>query len=322
MKLKLNILLIIVIVFITPQVSLAGNRIITIGIISIIEHPALNAVREGFISALAEKKIREGKEVKYLYNSARGQVDTANQIVAQYIGKNVDLILAIGTSVAKVAAEKTTIKPVIFAAVTDPLGANLVENLEYPGGNVTGTSDMNPVDNQLNLIKKLIPTAKRVGILYNNGESNSVAIVKLADKYSKKYKLEMIKASANRTADVHAAVASLVGKVDVVYMPTDNTMAAAIDIIITVCKDNKIPFFSSEDKSVEDGDALASICVNYLQLGYQTGNMAYKILKGTKPASIPVEYQKNFNLIINESVANKFNIKINKELYKKAKIIR
>jgi len=298
-----------------------SKKEINIGIISIIEHPALDAVRNGFKDFLTGKGYKENINIKYDYRNAKGRLENADQIVAGFIGNKVNLILAIGTPVAKVAAEKTKNIPIMIAAITDPVSAGLVESMDKPGGNVTGTSDMNPVRDQLELIKNILPITKKVGILYNPGESNSVAIMKIAKQIAKDLSIDLVEATATSTSGVQAAVASLIGKVNAVYMPTDNTMAAAIDVIIDVCSKNKLPFFSSDEESVKQpGGAIASISVNYYQLGRQTGMMAVEVLKGAKPATVAVEYQKTFDLSINNITAAKLGITVPAEILKKAKV--
>lgn len=291
---------------------------ISIGIISIIEHPALNAVRDGFKDSLSENGYKEGENISYSYKNAKGSTANAHQIVAGFIGDKANLIMAIGTPVAQVAAGKTKEIPILIAAITDPVGAGLVQSIEKPGGNITGTSDMNPIRSLLELIKDVLPSAKKVGILYNNGEANSVVLVERARNDAKALSLELVEATALNTSGVQAAVASLVGKVDAVYMPTDNTMAAAIDVIIDVCSQNNIPFFSSEDKSVKEGGALASIAVDYYKLGKQTGSMALEVIKGASPATIPVEFQKDFNLFVNKAVAQKLGVTVPQSVLSRA----
>lgn len=303
--------------------GVGGNEETTIkvGIVSIIDHPALDSLRDNFKEQLKTKKIDEVDGISFRYKSAQGRIADANQIIAGYIGK-VDMILAIGTPVAKVAAEKIKDKPVVFAAITDPVGAGLVDSMEKPGRNLTGTSDMNPIQDQLLLIKALLPKAKRVGIVYNNGEPNSVVMVKLAQEKAKSLGIEIVEATAMRTADVKTAVSSLIGKVDAVFMTTDNTVAAAVDVITATCKENAIPFFSAEDKTVRDGEAVAAMCVNYGQLGRQTANIAARILKGENPAEIPVEFQKDFDLVINKGMAKSFGISIPEEILQKAEVVQ
>ena len=312
----------VILVLVLCAISSCGpkKKGLTVGIVSIIEHPALNAARDGFKDFLAENGYKEEENIKYSYSNAKGKVENAHQIVAGFIGDNVDMILAIGTPVAKVAAEKTKKIPILIAAITDPVSAGLVESMEKPGSNVTGTSDMNPVRDQLKLIKDILPTTKNVGILYNSGEPNSVVLVKIARNVAKDLSIELVEATATTTSGVQAAVSYLVGKVDAVYMPTDNTMAAAIDVIIDVCSKNGIPFFSSEEKSVKEGGALASICVDYYKLGRQTGSMALKILRDeAKPATMPVEYQKDFNLFVNKTISEKLGVTIPQNVLDRAK---
>lgn len=292
-----------------------------IGIISVIQHEALDSTRIGFINSFKANGFIENKDVSFTYNCANGNISDANQIISTFIGERKDLILAIGTSVAIIAKEKSKGIPIIFAAVTDPIGEKLVESLEYPSGNVTGTSDLNPVKEQLLLIRKLLPKAKNIGIMFNNSESNSRFLVKMAENYTKEMGLKLVYGTANKTADVKAAIASIIKKVDAVYMPTDNTMASAISVIGNTCLENNIPFFSSETQSVKDGLTLASLCVNYYQLGLQTGEIAQQVLKGKSPSRIPVEFVKKSELVINKKLADKYKTFLTEDLLQNAILV-
>lgn len=321
--LKRTFVLGVTLLCITFLLACNSAKDVKIGIIQVIDHPALNSARQGFIEYLSENGYAEGETVEYDYRNAKGSMENAHQIAAGFIGKGVNLIMAIGTPVTKVTIEKTQEIPIIFAAVTDPLGEGIVTDLKTPGGNVSGISDMNPVYDQLKLIKEMIPQAKKVGVLFNPGEANSVALVNIAREAADKLGLQLIEATANNTRGVRQAAASMVGKVDAAYMPTDNTMAAAIDVIMDVCDKNNIPFFSSERESVKDGGTLASLCVNYYQLGRQTGEIAYRVLKGEDIGKISVEFQKKFDLYVNTTRAEKLNIEVPKSVRERAtKIVK
>jgi putative ABC transport system substrate-binding protein len=292
---------------------------IRIGIISVIEHPALNLVRDGFKESLSKAGY---KDIFYDYKNAKGSTQNALQIVSTFKGNDYKMILCIGTPVAKVAAENIKDIPILFAAVTDPVGAQIVSSLEKPGANISGTSDMNPVRDQILLIREIVKNASKVGFLYNPGESNSVSILKIAREEAKKIGMEIIEGTANNTNNVQSAVASLVGRVDSILMPTDNTFAAAEDVIIEVCKKNKIPYFSTGAEAVNKGGAVAALCVNYYNLGRQTGEMAIKILKGAATSDMPVEFQKDYDLVVSEKAAKDIGVEIPESVKKRAKLVR
>ncbi len=309
------------VLLLTAQTVLAKDSGLVIGITTIIEHPALNDVVRGFKDSLSDKGYKEGVNVSFDYRNAQGSMENAVQIAAGFIGKKSDLILAVGTPVAKAVVEQTNSIPIVIAAITDPVGAGLVKDPKHPGGNVTGTSDMVPVEEQFKLIKKLIPKTKKIGVVYNPGEPNSVIIISKARDAAKKLKLKLIEATANKTSEVRSAAASLVGKVDVFYLTTDNTTAAAIDVINDVTNENNIPFFSSEKNSLKAG-TLAFLGIDYYERGKEAGNMAARILKGEKPGNIPISYPKDFALAINKTVADRYGIKIPDDILNKAELIK
>ncbi len=298
----------------------AKDRQYTIGITTIIEHPALNDVVRGFKEALSDKGYKEGINVNFDYRNAQGSMENAVQIAAGFVGNKADLILAVGTPVAKAVAEQTNSIPVVIAAITDPLGAGLVKDVKHPGGNITGTSDMVPVEKQFNFIKRLIPKTKKIGVVYNPGEPNSVIIIGKAREAAKKLGLILVEANANKTSEVRAAAASLVGKIDVMYLTTDNTTAAAIDVINDICNENRIPFVSSEKASLKAG-TLAFIGINYYERGVEAGNIAVRILKGEKPGNIPISYPAKFEIAINKKVADKLGIAVPMDILKTAEVI-
>lgn len=283
---------------------------LNVGIGTIIDHPALQAAITGFKEALIKAGYREGENLKVDLRNAQGVQVNVVTIAAGLSGSNADLFLAVGTDMARAIADREHRRPVLFVAVTDPVKDKIVASIERPGGNVTGTSDMNPVDAQFALIRELQPGAKRVGILYNPGETNSVTLVGKAEDVSRRLGISLVKATATNTAGVRTAASSMVGKVDAAYMPTDNTMAAAINVIIDVCHTAGIPFYSSESESVRMGGSLAALAVDYAALGATTGEMALQILGGKSPSTMPVALPRNFQLYLNETVASRLRIVI------------
>jgi len=291
-----------------------GDKQYTVGISQIVEHPALDAAREGFKKALSDA----GLKVEYDEQNAQGDQKNAATIASKFASDKVDLVLAIATPTAQAAAQAIQDIPVLFTAVTDPVAAELVDSNEKPGGNVTGTNDLNPVEDQIKLIKEVLPNAKSVGVVYSSGEVNSEVQVKLAEKAAKAEGLELKKATVANSSEIGQAVESLKG-VDALYIPTDNNVTAGIETLVQFAEANKTPLFGAEGNQVASG-AIATYGINYTDLGYQTGQMAVKILKdGKKPADMPVESSKKLEAYVNLGAAQRMGVTLPEDLVSKAK---
>nr|WP_239565455.1 ABC transporter substrate-binding protein [Brevibacillus fulvus] len=279
-----------------------------IGVVQIVEHPALDAAREGFIAQMAKNGFEKDKNVVYDLQSAQGEMSNALSIAQKFQGDGDDLILAIATPTAQAALQTTKEIPILFTAVTDPVAANLVASMEKPGGNVTGTTDMNPVEEQLKLIQELKSDAKSVGVIYNSGEVNSKVQVDMAKEAAGKLGMTIQEAAITSATEVKQAAESMVGKVDAFYVPTDNMVVSAISAVLTVAEAQKIPVIAGEENSVKSG-AIATYGIDYGKLGEQTADMALKILKGeAKPADMPVEKQAEMKLVVNKLAAEKMGV--------------
>ncbi|MFP5213998.1 MAG: ABC transporter substrate-binding protein, partial [Acidobacteriota bacterium] len=250
----------------------AADKPVVIGISQIVEHPALDAARKGFIDALKERGYEEGKNVTYDVQIAQGNMATANSIAKAFVGKNVDLIHTIATPTSQACVNATKTIPIVISSVTDPVGAGLVKSLEQPGGNVTGTTDRSPVDRQLELIQEVLPKAKRIGVLYNSGEDNSVSSLKQIQEEASKRNMEVVEAAVSNSSGVFMAAKSLIGRVDAIHIPTDNTVVSAFDSVVKVCTENQIPLFAADIDSVPRG-AMAAVAIDYYRLGKQSGEM-------------------------------------------------
>ncbi|QDX94484.1 ABC transporter substrate-binding protein [Brevibacillus laterosporus] len=300
----------------TPQET--ETKFLKVGIVQIIEHPALDAAKDGFIAKMKANGFEEDKTVKYDLQSAQGNMDTAIQIAKKFAGDKVDLILAIGTPAVQAAAQTTTDIPILFTAVTDPVSAGLVKSMDKPGGNVSGTTDMNPVEEQLSLIKKLKADAKNVGVIYNAGEVNSKVQVDKAKEVAGKLGLTITEAAITNPTEVKQAAESMIGKVDSFYVPTDNMVVASISAVVSVAEAQKIPVVAGEENSVKSG-AITTFGIDYSLLGAQTGDMGAKILKGeSKVGEMPIESQKEMKLVINKKAAEKMGITLPKDLLDQA----
>jgi putative ABC transport system substrate-binding protein len=298
----------------SPSASADTSKAYKIGITQIVSHPALDAAVEGFKAALAEKGY---SNITYDMQNAEGDMATTASIAQKFAADGLDLILGVATPTtqAVVKADKTT--PIVFTAVTDPVGAGLVKDPEAPEANVTGVSDLQPVEPILELAKQFNPDAKAVGIVYNAGESNSVYIVKQAKAAATQMGLELVEATASNSSEVQAAAKSLVGRVDAVAVIGDNTAVTALEAIVKVCQEAKIPLLAGDTDSVKRG-AAAGYGFDYGDLGKQAGYQAALILGGTPIKDIPVEYAANLQLSVNEKAATAQGVTIPEALVTEA----
>lgn len=288
----------------------ADEKTYKVGILQYVEHPSLNEATKGFKAALKES----GLKVEYDEQNAQG--DPANNTTAanNLVGAGNDLIFANATPSAQAVQTATADIPVLFTSVTDAVGAELIQSMEKPGANVTGTVDTHPeaIPNTVKFIANELK-AKKLGMVYNAGEQNSRAQVDIVKKEAKKYGVEVVEASANTSADVKQATESLVSKVDAYYIITDNTVVSALDSVLDVATDKKIPVMVGELDSVKRG-GFGAYGFSYYDIGYEAGQMAVQILKdGKKPADIPAAYPSNLKFEVNKETADKLGITINKE---------
>lgn len=288
-----------------------------ISVTQIVEHPALDATRKGFEDGLKEL----GVDATYSVHIAQGNIATANQIASTIQGEKPDLILAIATPTAQAVVQKIKDIPILATAVTDFVGAGLVKDMEKPGANVTGMTDLTPIDRQLELAKEIMPDLKKIGVLYNSGEANSVTLVNLVKAEAKRLGLEVEEATAVNSAGVLPAAKSLVGRADAFYVPTDNTIVSALESVIKVAADNDMPIFSGDTDSVERG-TLASLGFDYYGMGKQSAVMAKRILvDGVAPGDLPVEKLKELNLFVNKKAAADFGIEVPAAVLERAKTV-
>ncbi|MCF8105167.1 MAG: ABC transporter substrate-binding protein [Desulfohalobiaceae bacterium] len=285
---------------------------IRIGITQIVTHPALDANRQGFIDQLEKEGYVEGENVKYDFRNPEGDMSLAASIAQKFVSENVDLILAIATPTAQacVNAVKNTDIPVVFGAVTDPVAAGLVDDWDQPGGNVTGVSDWADVGTQIQLILDIVPEVKKLGIIYNSGETNSKVQADEARKVAPDLGIEkIVEANAATTANVMAAAQSLMGRVDAIWVPTDNTVVSAFEAVVKVCEDNSVPVFAADTATVERG-AIGTPGIDYYVLGLEDGKIAARILDGTPPSEIPVKRVPMTNLHLNPVAAERMGVTI------------
>ena len=297
-----------------------GKKTYKIGIIQQMEHPALDSAREGL-----EKYLKGKSDAKFeiTVKNAQGDNGTSDTIAKQFVSDDVDLIYSIATNASQAAVNATggTDIPVVFNAVTDGVEAKLVTSNEKPGGNVTGVSDAAPLEKQLEMIRELLPEAKKIGMIYNIGEVNGKLQVKQVEKLASKYNFKIVKKGVSATTEIATAAEQLAGEVDCIYNITDNMVVSATASITDKANAKNIPVFAAEDGQMKAG-LLASDSISYEKLGEQAGSVAYDILvNGKKAGDIPVETAKDTTLYINKKVAEQLGIKIPDSLAERATFV-
>ncbi len=296
--------------------ALAAEK--SVAVTAIVEHPALDACRDGIRDELAEAGFKDGENFSFTYESAQGNPGTAAQIARKLIGENPSVIVPISTPSAQAVVAATSDIPVVFTAVTDPVGAQLVSSLEHPGGNVTGMSDLSPLAKHLDLIREITPDAKRIGVPYNPGEANAVALLDLLKALAPDAGFEIVEAAATKSSEVLGAAQSLIGKVDVIYVPTDNTIVSALEAVVKVGVDSQIPVFAGDTDSVPRG-AIAAVGFNYYDIGRQTGKIVVRVLNGEAPGDIAVEGVEITELYVNPAAAEKMGVTLPEAVIARAK---
>ncbi|MNI38884.1 ABC transporter substrate binding protein [compost metagenome] len=290
---------------------------VTVAVTAIVEHPALDAARDGVKAALAEAGYKDGENLKFLYESAQGNPGTAAQIARQFVGEEPSVIVPISTPSAQAVVSATRDIPVVFTAVSDPVGAQLVKDVAKPGRNVTGLSDMSPVAEHIKLIKEISPNAKSIGFLYNTAETNSVSILAALKEEAAKSGMTVVESVATKSAEVQGAARGLVGRADVFYIPTDNTIVSAFEAAVGVAEEAKIPLYAADTGSVDRG-AVAALGFNYYDVGKQTGAIVARILKGEAPGDIPVTVAAGTDLVINKGAATRMGVTLPEAIVSRA----
>ncbi|GAA2090398.1 MULTISPECIES: ABC transporter substrate-binding protein [Brevibacterium] len=289
----------------------------SIGISQLVQHPALDASAEGFKEAFADAGYTEGENVEFDLQNANGEQATAVSIAQSFATDGHDLVLAIATPAAQAAAQAIMDAPVLFTSVTDPVAADLVDSLEQPGGNVTGTSDLASIPEQFDLLAQLVPDAETVGIVYSSGEVNSEVQVDAAKEAAQGHGIEIAEQTVTTANDIGQAVSAL-GDVDAIYVPTDNMVVSGIGSLVQSAESAGIPVIGAEAGTVEGG-AAATLGIDYHELGKQTGEMALRILEeDADPAETPVETASKTTYVVNEAAAEAQGVEIPAEILDQA----
>lgn len=288
-----------------------------VSVTAIVDHPALDAARQGIVEELAAAGYVVGKNLRLDYQSAQGNTATAAQIARKFVGDRPDVIVAMSTPSAQTVVAATREIPIVFSAVTDPVAAKLVKSWEATGGNVTGVSDLPLLDKHLALLRQALPAAKRIGVVYNPGEANSVAAIAQLKKLAQPAGLSVIEGAAPRTVDVASAAQSLVGKVDAIYAPTDNNVTSAFESLAKVADQGRVPLIAADPSLAARGAALG-IGTNYHDLGRQSGQLVVRVLKGESPGSIASQVSPTLELLVNQAAARRQGLALSDALLKSA----
>lgn len=292
------------------------NEHYSISVSQFIKHPALDALLRGFMDHLQSKEM----PVKYNVHIANGD-QALNQSIARSIAdENPDLVLTISTPSSQACFKTLPHATILFSAVTDPVGAGLLQSLSKPGPRITGMTDMSPIEPQIKLITVLVHQLKTIGVIYNDNESNSVSLVKIIEEDCAKQGINLVKKVANSGEEVASAAQSLVGQCDAIYVPADNTVVSVIETVARICAKNRLPLFAADVDSIPRG-AIVTLAIDYYNMGKQTGRMAERILKGEAPSSMPVESLEDLRIHVNTKAAEMMGVELPVDLLQAADVI-
>ncbi|WP_208435460.1 ABC transporter substrate-binding protein [Bartonella phoceensis] len=317
MSKKINLLWIaIAAIFIMNSFAKAGDHI-KVAITQIMIHPAADAVRKGVMDALAENGYKQDENFELTFLPAQGNIATATQIARKFVGDKPDVIVAISTTSAQTMLAATKTIPIVFAAISDPIGAKIVSSLTKPGSNVTGTSDHLDVAASLKILQEVKPDLKKIGYLYNASEANSVSTLKVLKEAARKARVEVIPSSAPKPSDVQAATRALVGKVDIIFVPADNTVLSVLEGAVKVTREANTPLFTVDANSIGRGPFMTQ-GVSFYDVGFEAGKLVVRILKGEKPGDIDIIQAANNDIRIDMNAAKKAGIVIPQTVIERA----
>ena len=313
-KLSLSIVFVLMLfIFIGGQVFASQLRI---GISQIVEHPALDNSRDGFVDGLEQAGYMQGEDVVYDFQNAQGEFSNAVSIAQKFKDDQVDMVVAISTPIAQACVQVIKEIPIIICTVTDPVAANIAESWESSGINLTGMSDAAPNEAQLKLIPRFLPEAKNVGTIYNAGEANSIVQIELSRDVCQEMGLNLVEATVSNSSEVLMAAQSLVGRIDAFYIVTDNVAVSAFDSIVKVSLEENIPIIVADPTFVPNG-ALTSFGIDYFTLGQISAGKAVQVLEGKSPSDIPIgklDQNDDLEFVINMDIAQQLNVNISEEL--------
>lgn len=286
-----------------------SGEVLKVGILQLMEHPSLNTIRESIIEGLADEGYVDGENLEIDYKNGQNDMTNMKTIAQAFVADKCDVIVAIATPAAQAVLSETTEIPIIFAAVTDPVDAQLVDSLEVPGGNVSGTSDEVSAEAIMDLAKEITPGFKTIGALYSAGEDNSDSVIKGLKEYAAANGYEVVESTVTNTSEVQQAAQYLADKADVVYSPIDNTVASAMAVASEIFNNAKVPFYVSADSMVQDG-GLATYGIDYTVLGKETAKMVAQVLGGADVSAMPVVKISDMNVYVNTKTAEAIGVEI------------
>lgn len=291
------------------QKSESTENLTYIGILQLTSHPALDAITEGIIDQLKTAGYIDGETATIDFQNAQGDQSNMQSIAERFLSNEADVMIGIATPAAQALVNVTDEIPIIMGAITDPIQANLVDSLEKPGKNITGVSDKLPIEQQFELMLKLLPDLKTVGFIYSSSEDNSASSANEAQKVAESLGITVITKTVSSANDVPQTAESLAKEVDAIWVPTDNTIATSIASLVSVTDGYSIPVFPSVDTMVEQG-GLAGVGLNQYSIGIQTGKVTVDILEGADPAEYSIQFPDEIEVILNEEKAKQLNIEI------------
>lgn len=302
------------------QGDASQDKVFKVGILQLMEHPSLNTIRESIIEGLSEAGYVDGENLEIDYKNGQNDMTNMKTIAQTFVADKCDVIVAIATPAAQAVLSETTEIPIIFAAVTDPVDAELVDSLENPGGNVSGTSDEVSAEAIMELAKQITPGFKTIGALYSAGEDNSDSVVKGLKEYAAANGYEVVESTVTNTSEVQQAAQYLADKVDVVYSPIDNTVASSMAVATEIFNNAKIPFYVSADSMVQDG-GLATYGIDYTVLGKETAKMVAQIFGGADVSTMAVVKMNDMNIYVNTKTADAIGVEIPQSILEKATVL-
>lgn len=292
-----------------------------IGVAQLVSHTSLNTIRDSFTERMEELGYVDGKNAEFDYSDASGQVGNLTSIMSSYQDEGADVVVAIATQTAQAASNISDEIPVVFSAVSDPVGAGLVDSLGKPGGNITGTSDEVQVDQILDLALELDPQIKTIGFLYNASEANSVSNLENAKIYCEENGLTLVEGTGSNLTELQSAASVLCEEVDLLFAPNDNTVASGMAALSQIALDAKTPFFVGADSMVQDG-GLATVGIDYKELGIETANMTDAILKGEDPGKMEVKvFKEDLNIYINQQALDALGLTLPEEIQTNERLV-
>jgi len=300
------------------QDNQTSDKMIRVGISQITSHVAFDETVKGIKQGFKNAGYEEGKNIEFDVENAQGEASTNSSIAQKFANGNFDLIMPLGTQASQAVANLIKDKPIVFGAVTDPVSAGILKSKEQPGGNITGTSDITLYKEHLELLKKLKPDVKKIGIIYNPGEANSKFALQETQRIAQGLELEIITAPINNSSEILAAARSLVSKIDAFYMTVDNTVLSGQEALINVALESKKPLIALEQSGVEKG-ALATLGTSYEKVGERTAEMAIRVLKGEQPGSMPVLGVTDADFFVNIKTSQSIGLNIPNDLVSQAK---